>query len=271
MFHFIGRMLAAFAIFIGIAVTGASASEIFIQSALTNGFVRQNAGVMVANGHADNAIRFTMVRLGGERVAFRAPNGTYLRAGVTRDTLLAIGSPQVGGWETFEMVRFLDGVGLKSVQNGKFVEVERRSGRMSATGGVRATQALFRLVGAPGQGAGQGPRVDWTGRWAQLWVASNDGRLLRPPQGGRVDFTISTGREVEANVGCNQMRTRLSVDGRSVRFTPVMMTKKGCPGALGDYERALAHAFGQVVAHEVREGQVAFIDNRGRTLFQIAR
>ncbi len=255
------------------AMTGAaSAAQIFIQSELTHGFARVQSGVLHASGHADNAIRFEMVRLEGSRVAFRAPDGTYLRAGVGQQTLLAIGSPHIRGWETFEMVAFGGAHGLRSVQNGKFVEVDRPTGRMSATGTTRATQALFRFVTAPAAAPPPPPRVDWTGRWTQIWLASPNGNLHRPPAGSRADFTISVNREVEMTAGCNTKFANLVLGGgRDARFRDQMTTRRNCGDQYQGYEEGFAQAMGNVTAYELREGQVAFLDARGRVLIQIGR
>ena len=257
------------------AMTGAASAEVFIQSELTHGFARVQSGVLHANGHADNAVRFELVRLEGSRVAFRAPDGTYLRAGVGQQTLLATGSPHIRGWETFEMVAFGGAHGLRSVQNGKFVEVDRPTGRMSATGTTRATQAMFRLVTAPSAVAPpppQPPRVEWTGRWTQIWLASPNGNLHRPPAGSRTDFTISVNREVEMTAGCNTKFANLVLGGaREARFRDQMTTRRNCADQYQGYEDGFSQAMGNVTAYEMREGQVAFLDAQGRVLIQIGR
>ncbi len=49
-------------------------------------------------------------------------NGKYVRAGVGPGTLLAAVSPQLGGWEDFELIELGNGqIALRSVQNGKYV------------------------------------------------------------------------------------------------------------------------------------------------------
>jgi heat shock protein HslJ len=269
------RGIAAAATFAVATATGAaSASEVFIQSELTHGFARIQSGVLHADGHADNAVRFELVRLEGNRVAFRAPDGTYLRAGVGQQTLLATGSPHIRGWETFEMVAFGGAHGLRSVQNGKFVEVDRPTGLMSATGSTRATQAMFRFVNAPSAAPPppQPPRVEWTGRWTQVWLASPNGNLHRPPAGARTDFTISVNREVEMTAGCNTKFANLALRGdRDARFRDQMTTRRNCGDQYQAYEDSFARAMGEVTAYELREGQVAFLDAQGRVLIQIGR
>lgn len=250
----------------------ASAAEIFIQSELTGGFARVQSGVLHANSHADNASRFEMIRLEGNRVAFRASDGTYLRAGVSQQTLLAVGSPHIRGWETFELVPFGGRHGLRSVQNGKFVEVDRRTGLMSATGSSRATQAQFSFPRAPRATPPAGPRVDWTGRWSRIWVASPSGNLHRPPEGARSDFTISVNREVEMTAGCNTKYADLSLRGaREARFLDPMTTRRNCGDQYQAYEDAVARAMTVVTSYEAREGQVAFLDGQGRVVLQIGR
>jgi heat shock protein HslJ len=265
-------LAAAACVVVTALVSQAAAAAVFIQSELTGGFARVHSGVLHANGHADNAARFELIRLEGGRIAFRAADGSYLRAGVGQQTLLATGSQHIGGWETFEMVPFGGAHGLRSVQNGKFVEVDRRSGLMSATGTTRATQAMIRLVNAPSAQPPAQPRIDWTGRWTQIWLASPNGNLHRPPAGSRADFTISVNREVEMTAGCNTKFANLSLrDAREARFTNAMTSKVNCANAQGAYEDAFARAMSEVRSYEVREGQIAFLDGQGRVKLQIAR
>lgn len=274
----LGRCVAAAMVLFLAGIARAGAAEIFLQSELTGGFVRSaGAGMAIANGNADNAIRFEMIRLEGGRVAFRASNGTFLRAGVGRDAGLAIGSPHIRGWETFEIVQIGRGVGLRSVQNGKLVEVERRSGLMYATGSARATQAQFtmpeaprRRSAAPGHNA-SAPRVDWTGRWTQVWIMGANRRLQAPPAGSRLDFTISVGREVSASAGCNTVASRFDTRRLAISFSPPMTTKRLCDNPQGRFEEAVSRAFDRARSYEYREGQVVLLDGDGRTVLQIAR
>lgn len=268
-----GTMIGAVALLVAALTSVASAADVFIQSDLSGGFARMQRGSLHANGAPDQAMRFELVRLRGDRVAFRAPDGSYLRAGVGPETRLATGSPHIRGWETFEMVRFGSTSALRSVQNGLFVEVDQRSGRLSATASRFTTRAAINVIGAPsrGQGAANNPRVEWTGRWSQMWVASPNGNMHRPPQGSRARFTISDRRDVEMTAGCNTISARLSVDGRRVRFDNVTMTRMRCSNAQQGYEQGMARALEGARSYDFREGQVAFLDARGRTLFQIAR
>jgi len=255
----------------------ASSAEIFIQSEWSTDFVRLQRGMLHANGDPDQATRFEMVQLRGNRVAFRAPDGSFVRAGVGERTQLGSGSPHIRGWETFEIVREGRHTALRSVQNGNYVEVHPRSGVLSATAVFPDGRASLRIINAPSRGPGAGnqpprpPRFEWTGRWSQMWLASPHGNLHRPPAGARADFTISVHREVEMTAGCNTVFARLVVDGNRARFERVTATRVRCSDARQGYEQGMSRAFERVRSYEFREGQVVFLDRNGRTLFQIGR
>lgn len=261
--------------------SAASAADIVLQSLYTNGYVQQDGGVLVARGNDRAAQRLEIIRLQGNRIALRTPEGTYVRAGVGQGTRLATGSPHIRGWETFEMVTTPDSrVHLKSVQNGRFVVADRR-GTLSATDALRSAQSEFRVAAAPGRpGAGQRPpqqddarpRFDWTGNWSFLRVAGPGGQLMAPPRNARVEFTVDRNMRVGVSVGCNRIGSQLRIQGRNrVEFTQTFSTRMLCQGALGRYERALIDAMSKVERFEYREGQVALLDRRGRAVMQIGR
>lgn len=264
-------------LFAAIVAGAASAAEVLIQSDWSGSFVRLQRGMLHADADPDRAARFEMVRLNGGRVAFRAQDGSFVRAGIGRHTLLGSGSPHIRGWETFELVRNGRHSALRSVQNGRFVEVDARSGALGATALHAEGRASIRIVNAPSRNPGAGddrprpPRVEWTGRWSRMWLASPNGNLHRPPAGARADFTISTDRQVEMTAGCNTVSARLVTDGGRARFDSVFTTRVRCSNAQQGYERGMSQAMSRVRSYEYREGQVAFLDGNGRTLIQIGR
>lgn len=88
-------------------------------------------------------------------IALQANNQTYVRAGVTQNTLLAVGSPHVRGWETFKLIRLDDGkVALQSKQNGLYVRagVGQQSLLAAVSSHIRGWET-FRLMGQPGRTA----------------------------------------------------------------------------------------------------------------------
>lgn len=270
------QQLVVAALFVVTAAAGqARAAEVLLQSAMTGQFVRVQGGTLAASGHADNAVRLELVRLQGSKVAFRSRDGSYVRAGVGQQTLLAAGSPHVRGWETFEMVPGNRGVSLRSVQNGKFVTVDGRTGRLSATGRTRGASTEFNMPGAPrdnaAQGGGNRPQVRWDGNWTQIWIASPNGNLHRPPSSARAQFSIGRDMSVSTTMGCNRLNTRLTVDGQRARYAGVVQTKRLCGNELDGYERGMSIAFQSVRGWEFREGQIAFLDQAGRTVLRIAR
>lgn len=251
-------------------VTPALSAEVLLQSALTNGFVRVKSGTLAADGHADNAVRFEVIRLSGGKVAFRTRDG-YLRAGVTQRTLLSTGSPHIRGWETFDMVRTGGGFAFRSVQNGMYVEVDRGSGQLSATASARGAHARFSMINAPSRSAGRTPEVRWAGNWTQVWIASANGRLHRPPAGSSVEFRVSQNLSIETSMGCNRLSTSLRLRGQDARFSGVTQTKRNCGDERQGYEQGMGLAFAAVRSWEFREGQVAFLDGSGRTVLQLGR
>lgn len=262
----------------GLFASAASAAEILLQSVFTDGFVRAERGVLVADGNERNALRLDVIRLDRNRVALRTSDGSYVRAGVGRDAQLAAGSPRIGGWETFELNERGGRVSLRSVQNGRYVETDRR-GLLSATADRPSELTTFRVAeaGRPGgprppHDGNRPPRFEWTGNWPMLRVAGPDGRLLAPPRGSRVQFSIGRDMRVGASVGCNRIASQLRVEGRDrAEFTQAISTRMFCQGSVGRYEQALLEALREVRRYEYREGQVAFLDRRGRTVLQIGR
>lgn len=250
----------------------AAASEIVLRSELTGGFVRMQGGVLHANGTARQATRFEIIQLENRRVAFRAADGTFLRAGVGPETLLATGSPHIRAWETFELMTTRQGTSLRSSQANRLVEIDRRTGRMSATGWSVGPNTFISIVSAePDRAPPPRPRVEWSGRWGDVWITGPNRRLQQAPAGSRVRFTISPRLEVEMTAGCNTKNARLSIEGQQARFSHIMTTKAYCNNPSGRFENAVSDAFQQVRSWEYREGQIAFLDGRGRTVLQIGR
>ncbi|MCJ8144880.1 META domain-containing protein [Ancylobacter sp. A5.8] len=270
----------------GLAIVGlmgllslpAAAADIVLQWASSNANVTVRSGMLVAVGNTRDAARFEVVRLEGRRIALRAQDGSYVRAGIGPDTLLGTGSPHIRGWETFEMDSHGgDTYSLRSVQNGKYVTVDPR-GQLAASAPMRGTHAQFRLITVPDRqrpsrppAQTSTPAFNWTGNWGQLWIIGVDGRGVRVPHGARVRFDIGRDMNVSASLGCNTLNSRMSVNGRNATFSRVMMTRMACNNAEQVYEQNLASAMGAVRSWEYREGQIAFLDASGRRVLQIAR
>jgi hypothetical protein len=133
------------------AVPASARDRTFIVSNATGlmfGTISNRGGLIgAAVPDRERAEAFEMIRLGGNRVAFRSlRNGSYLRAGVGQGTHLMSASPHVRGWETFEFVGQQGGVALRSVQNGRYLTVERNdAGLVSATADRIGPRELFRI------------------------------------------------------------------------------------------------------------------------------
>ncbi|MBS9478212.1 META domain-containing protein [Ancylobacter radicis] len=272
----IGKCLAA-VVALGL-MTLPAAADIVMQWASNNANVTQRAGMLVATGNTRDAARFEIVRLEGRRIALRASDGSYVRAGIGPQTLLGTGSPHIRGWETFEMDAHGDAVSLRSVQNGKFVTVDG-AGQLTASSDLRGTHAQFRFITVPDRGgparpetpAASTPRVSWQGQWTRLWIAGADGRGVPAPRESRARFTVGPDMTVSVTAGCNTLHSRMDVRGRQVAFSRVMSTRINCRNAQQIYEQHLASAMANVRSWDYREGQIAFLDASGRRLMQIGR
>ncbi|WP_165901654.1 META domain-containing protein [Ancylobacter aquaticus] len=257
----------------GLLSVPALAADIVIQWASTNANVTVRSGMLVAAGNTRDAARFDVVRLEGRRIALRAKDGTYVRAGIGPRTLLGTGSPHIRGWETFEMDAHGNSVSLRSVQNGKYVTVER-NGELAASSDRRGTHAEFRFITVPDRAPPprpEAPAVNWQGQWNRIWIAGADGRGVPAPRESRASLTVGPNLGVSFTAGCNSLGTRMELRGRNVTFAPVMSTRRACNNAQQVYEQQVASALRAVRSWDFREGQIAFLDGSGRRVLQIGR
>ena len=267
------RKFLAVSFVTGLLTAPAMAADVVIQWASNNANVTLRSGMLVATGNTRDAARFEIVRLEGRRIALRAKDGSYVRAGIGPRTLLGSGSPHIRGWETFEMDAHGNSVSLRSVQNGKYVTVDR-GGDLSATSDLRGTHAEFRFITAPDRvrpPRPDAPAFSWQGQWSRVWIAGADGRGVPAPRESRPRFTVTPNMEVSFTAGCNSLSSRMELRGRNVTFAPVMSTRRSCNNAQQIYEQLVASAMRAARSWEFREGQIAFLDGAGRRILQIGR
>ncbi len=112
---------------------------------------------------------------------------------------------------------------------------------------------------------------DLQGEWSQVFLPGPGGELEPPPGGATASFVVSDKLAVRAKFGCNQFNTRLTVEGQDAAFSRTMSTKMGCSSELNEYEKRGSAAFRATKSYEVREGQIAFLDDAGQVVMQIAR
>lgn len=234
----------------------------------------KSGGLLVAVGNTRDAARFEIVRLEGSRIALRARDGSYVRAGVGQQTLLSTGSRHIRGWETFVLERMSgDTYSLRSLQNGKFVTLDR-AGNLAATASLRGFDVAVRLIAVrePPQSQRPVPNLIWIGNWTDIWVGGPDGRLYRAPNNAAARFTVFGDMTVSMTSGCNTIGSRLTVFRSSfARFSPAFSTRLACGNAQQRFERRVSSAMAAVRSFDVREGQVAFLNSRGQVVLQIGR
>lgn len=233
---------------LALAPASARADEIVLQSSQSGLYVTSVKGTLAAwTRDPSRALRLDTVRLDGNRMAFREMrSGKYLRAGVGPNTLLAVASPHIRSWETFEITSMGGGrVALRSAQNGKFVRagIGRTSHLAAVSSGRPAGWESFRFVSAPrGQGnAGSGNAAAGNqgglstralaGQYRVTHVAADNGFLVRvgPELARQSRLTLDGAGNVSASFGCNSLSIRIAVqNGRVTARDRGMMTMMRC-------------------------------------------
>jgi len=221
----------------------ARADPIILQSAQSGLYVTSVKGTLAAwTRDRSRALRLDTVRLDGNRMAFRdMRTGKYLRAGVGSGTLLAVASPHIRDWETFEVYSMVAGrVALRSAQNGKYVRagVGRTSHLAAVSAGRPAGWETFKFVSAPpaqgNAGAGNGGGLTTralAGSYRVTHVAAENGFLVRlGPELARASrLTLDRAGNVSASFGCNSLSIQIAVEnGRVTARGHGMMTMMRC-------------------------------------------
>jgi heat shock protein HslJ len=245
--------LAVFLMLTG-AAAPATADEVVLISSHTRDFIGADAN---ANGTLKGvpleglALVVDRITLDGNKMAFRARDGKFVRAGVGQKTLLAAVSDHIRGWETFEIVRVTNAkFAIKSVQNGKYVSLGA-DGRLSATARNITSRETFsaRAAATPQP---QPPVVDeedegveLAGNWRIHRVRTVDTTLIALPAGIRADsfVNIRQNERFTASTGCNDISGRVRAEDDLVRFSGVATTRMFCVGDNGAFELLLLVAF----------------------------
>lgn len=275
------RLFMQAAVFLALLTGAGSAEMVAFQSRLSGHYVgTDSAGLLMAQAQRPRALVLDMVRLNGNRVAFRDPaTGMFLRAGVGQQTYLSIASPHIRGWETFEMAQDGPDVSLRSVQNGLFVGTDGSDARLAAVWGGRGRGQVFRLVhigrpSAPVEEASHAPRsnLQFAGSW-QLRALFENGRAISMSDRAMRQATFRIGRRgsIEGTTGCNSFSARI-MDWRSAyRVEDFLMTRMRCQGSRGDVDR-LVPAMLTDAAHFARTGTTLEIrDGNGRLRARLDR
>lgn len=248
-------LLACSAVIANLSTGSAEAAEVYLKSKHSGKYVGISGGRLAANiANPARALRFDMVRLRGNKVAFKTVgDGKYVRAGVGQGAFLASGSPHIRGWETFQLMRLGNGtVALKSNQNGKLVRagVGNNSFLAAVSSGKPRAWELFVLAPAGSGGAtssGGGDARHIAGNWRLISVASSQtGVLTRlSPELSRASrVSIAPAGHVAATVGCNSVTGSISQNGGHVETSQAVMTRKACPDrSVMSAERSFASSF----------------------------
>jgi heat shock protein HslJ len=265
---------------LGLALLGAgvsvpaAADEVVLVSSHTRDFIGADApgGVLKGVPLREQALVLERITLDGNRMAFRAADGRFLRAGVGAQTYLSAVSPHIRGWETFEIVRVsASKFAIRSVQNGRYVRLGA-DGRLAAVSEAVGSRETF--SSRPAENAAAEPlpelepeaeRAALAGSWRVHRVRTFDGSLVPVPAALRDDALVrirANGR-LTASVGCNDISARVRAAEELVEFGQVMTTKKLCFDDAGAYELLLHIAFDHSRRYDAMGNQLRFFDVNG--------
>lgn len=276
------RILASLATLV--AVTGfaapAAAEEMMLISTHTRDFIGADAsanGILKGVPRQGQALVVDRIQLDGAKVAFRAANGKFVRAGVSQKTYLAAASAHIRGWETFEIVRVSNAkFAIRSVQNGLYVRLGP-DGRLAAVSNDIGSRETFSSRAADQAAAPEPERenrpgarpnndgVDLAGRWRVHRVRTFDGSLVAIPGAlrGNTFVRIRDNGRMSASTGCNDISGRVQAEDELVQFGQVMTTKKFCIDESGVYEALLLIAFDHSRNVDDEGNQLRFFDVNG--------
>ncbi len=255
---------------IAISATASLADIVHIKSTHSGKFVTVEGGIMQATAQrAGNTGRFELIRLDGNRVAFKhLSSNTYVRAGISQQTYLGTGSPHIRGWETFELHKTgQHSFTLKSVQNGKWVRagVGNRSRLAATTNRSSGAWQQFEFV-KPGTGAANPTHkphlAELNGTWSVHSVVIRgsyspvDRSQLRNNQ-----LTFSNG-SLSFKVGCNANSTTYALNDGRINFGEIIGTKMGCHGHAGEVEFATTQAIANTTQIRARGRYLYLYDRR---------
>jgi len=252
----------------------AFAEVVTLQSIATGQPVgRDGAGLLRLGAGA--AVPMEMIRLDGRRVAFRDPaSGLFLRAGVGAATEMALVSPHIRGWETFELWDQGGSVVLRSVQSGQYVGADGRDQRLNATWGSAGHAQQFRLmpVGVtPRPLPPRPPAAIFVGEWrVQDLYVNGQSQPLSVATRAAVQLGIDRQGGAQGNTGCNAFDGRVTAEGGEHRIGGIMMTRRGCGGEAGQVERLVLEAFGATRLLEIQGGRLILRGEGGRLLARFA-
>jgi heat shock protein HslJ len=227
----------------------AMAEMVAFQARVDGGYVgTDGSGLLSGRAAGPQALVLDMVRLDGNRVAFRDPDsGLFLRAGVGGQTNLMVASPHIRGWETFELAQDGPDVTLRAVQNGLYVGLDAASGRLRAAYRTPSLSATYRMFPvsmqpanppqAPQREAGRVPQsnLPFAGGWVLEDLYGVDVASDRAVRQARM--TIGWRGAIDGYSGCNSFSARL-LETRSAFVTDdVVTTFRRCHGDAGAVER----------------------------------
>lgn len=251
------------------------AEPVAFQSRLNQAYVGvDGSGLLSANARGPQALVLDMVRLEGNRVAFRDPqSGLFLRAGVGSQTNLMVASAHIRGWETFEMLQDGPDVVLRAVQNGLYVGVDPHSSRLRAASNRARQGETYRLVPvgqSGGRTAAPAPLerpVQYDLVFAGHWVLDElvDSGIRNDRALRQARMTIGRRGAITGYSGCNEFSAILRETGPTFLVTSFSTVRAQCDGLAREIQDMLYLHLEDARHFAVgASGRLELRDSRGR-------
>lgn len=246
----LAQISAALLLTLGLTLP-AGAADVTIQSLQNGKYATFTGGYLAANTTQAQAYIFQEVHMGGNSYAFRdRASGRYLRAGVTSNTLLAIGGRNIGTWEQFEVVTRAGVSTMRSIQNGKYIRAGiGRDALFGAVSDRRGAWEQFRItpVAAPRAAAWTPP---FAGSWTVRRVLNAAGNRIPVNRVALLDshFDIYENGRFVFSAGCNDVTGRIvhRPADSGISFTNLRITRVNCANAAFDLERTVLSVLSEI-------------------------
>lgn len=103
----------------------------------------------------------------------------------------------------------------------------------------------------------------------KVWLVDEiSGESITIPADARQPFIEFDGENASGYAGCNTFRGTYTVDGATLKFGPMISTKKACGGPLDEIEFSMHQALGSVTGFTIADGALSLTGEDGVTLLR---
>lgn len=103
----------------------------------------------------------------------------------------------------------------------------------------------------------------------EVWLVDEiSGKPVTIPADARQPFIEFDGENASGYAGCNTFRGSYTIDGATLKFGPMISTKKACGGPLDEIEMAMHQALGKVAEFSIADATLTLIDEDATVLIR---